>query len=561
MNRVIGKVAATEKQPTTIDEFYFWTSRDLILNPFDVVRVDNVNSSTTFGVIEEISHITDSPSYLTSFISNDFGDISASPNTQRIGMNYVKAKVVGNTKNIYIPVNDGENVGFATKEEIQQALGLDNVKNPLVCGYLEMYKNLDDDIKVKLPVHLNSKFLIGPEGAHLNISGISGLASKTSYAMFLLKSIQHEYLKAQIANDKKDDVAFVLLNVKGKDLLAIDEPNEELKDSDKAIYNDLGLDSEPFRNVKYYYPFSDDYTQNTYASKAMVEDQINQEKAYRFKYVYDDDGDEADRKNLDMLFANIDDPNQTMESIVNYVISGQGNFSNIRDWDSFQDEVAEHCKSGRGQGGEITVQSWRKFKRIISKTLSNPIFAPRVVPEKRETRIQDAIKTIRKNEVCVFDIAKLNETLQGFVFGDVMRAVYDLQLGQFEDVDEKDIPSKIVIFIDELNKYASSDVPKSSPILRQIIDISERGRSLGIILFSAEQFKSSIHERVKGNCSTHAYGRTNAIEISKNDYRFVPSVYKNMMTRLEQGEYIVQNPIFRSLLNIKFPKPLYKQFK
>ena len=50
--------------------------------------------------------------------------------------------------------------------------------------------------------------------------------------------------------------------------------------------------------------------------------------------------------------------------------------------------------------------------------------------------------------------------------------------------------------IDELNKYASTDTPKSSPILHQILDIAERGCSLGIILFSAEQFRSAIHNRV-----------------------------------------------------------------
>lgn len=160
----------------------------------------------------------------------------------------------------------------------------------------------------------------------------------------------------------------------------------------------------------------------------------------------------------------------------------------------------------------------------------------------------------------VIDIAKLDEEAQGFVFGDVMRAIYDLKLGQIEREDSE-IPSKIIIFIDELNKYGSKDVPKSSPILRQLLDITERGRSLGIILFAAEQFKSDIHDRVKGNCATHAFGRTNVIEVSKSDFQYMPSVYKSMLTRLEQGEYILQNPIFRSPLNIKFPRPLYKQFK
>lgn len=97
--------------------------------------------------------------------------------------------------------------------------------------------------------------------------------------------------------------------------------------------------------------------------------------------------------------------------------------------------------------------------------------------------------------------------------------------------------------------------------MRQVLDIAERGRSLGIVLFGAEQFKSAIHQRVTGNCSTFAYGRTNAIELTKSDYRFIPSIYKSMMARLKQGEYIIQNPVFRSLLNIMFPKPIYKQFK
>ena len=156
----------------------------------------------------------------------------------------------------------------------------------------------------------------------------------------------------------------------------------------------------------------------------------------------------------------------------------------------------------------------------------------------------------------VIDIARLDGNTQSFVFGTVARAIYDLKL----DGDRNDIPDKIILFVDELNKYASSDAPKSSPILKQLLDIAERGRSLGIILFSVEQFRSAIHDRVKGNCATQAYGRTNAIEVSKPDYRYIPKVYQNMMTRLSPGEYIISNPALRSLVNVKFPRPAYKQF-
>ena len=38
------------------------------------------------------------------------------------------------------------------------------------------------------PIYLNLDFLDGTRGAHVSISGISGVATKTSYALFLLHS-------------------------------------------------------------------------------------------------------------------------------------------------------------------------------------------------------------------------------------------------------------------------------------------------------------------------------------------------------------------------------------
>ena len=40
-NNIIGRVLATEKNPTTIDDFTFWTDPELILNPFDIVKVQH----------------------------------------------------------------------------------------------------------------------------------------------------------------------------------------------------------------------------------------------------------------------------------------------------------------------------------------------------------------------------------------------------------------------------------------------------------------------------------------------------------------------------------------
>ncbi len=551
MVKVIGKVSATEKSPSTIDEFYFWTDKKQILSPFDIVKVKHEENSTTYGVVEEISHVTDAPSHFTSYISSDFGDTDEHiGNMSRLGMNYVKARVTANTRNIYTPVLDGRQVSLCDENDIKIALGLseDDVKNPLPCGYLQMY-NGDSTVKVK--VVLNANFLLGPDGAHINISGISGLAAKTSYSMFLLKAIQEKY-----ANEGQS-VAFVFFNVKGRDLMAIDEPNVELTAKDKTIYDSLGLTGQPFENVTYYYPYSKDkVTANvqSYAKPSDVKEQVDKGHAYKYKFIYENCIDR-----LDLLLANEDDSTGTLESCVNYIINNQGPFQDVKSWNTLLEKIDE-CSRTQSSGGnknEIQVTSWRKFKRCVTKAIRNDVFGKNLSDKMREIDLTDKItNNLTKGQVMVIDIARLDDNAQSFVFGSVARAIYDMKLGS----ERNDIPKKIIMFVDELNKYASNDVPKSSPILKQLLDIAERGRSLGIVLFGVEQFRSAIHDRVKGNCATQAYGRTNAIEVSKPDYRYIPKVYQNMMTRLTPGEYIISNPALRSLINVRFPRPTYKQY-
>ncbi|MDD2503861.1 MAG: ATP-binding protein, partial [Clostridia bacterium] len=429
-----------------------------------------------------------------------------------------------------------------------------------VCGSLKMYEGTIDE--VTLPVHLNSKFIMGPEGAHLNISGISGLAAKTSYAMFLMKAIQDKYMDANMDNS----VAFVIFNVKGKDLMAIDRPNDFLsegpdeKERTFTEYGMLGLSTNPFRNVKYYIPYASAISarQSTYLPNAYIENYIGDGQLKKFKYIYSED-----KENIEMMFADIDDPAQTMESIISKIIDKDDrDFGGLSTWAEFMNQVTERAQKGStGDKGDISVLSWRKFKRVVRKAIQDDMFANSINPTKAECRLAEELKQICKNEVYVIDIAKLPEDKQAFVFGDAIRTIYNLKLGEYDAESGIEPPSKIVIFIDELNKYASKDIPKTSPILREILDVTERGRSLGVILFGAEQFRSVIHDRVTGNCATHAYGRTNSIETSTRDYGSLPSTYKNMLNRLEQGYYLIQNPIFRSLLKIKFPRPIYKQFK
>src|SRR5690606_29364893 len=99
-------------------------------------------------------------------------------------------------------------------------------------------------------VHVDGRFLLGPEAAHLIIGGRSGVAAKTSYAGVLLRS-------ALSRADEDHTVAAIVFNVKGEDLIWLDqEPEEELAltDADLAMYETMGVPATPFENVTVYSP-------------------------------------------------------------------------------------------------------------------------------------------------------------------------------------------------------------------------------------------------------------------------------------------------------------------
>ena len=51
--------------------------------------------------------------------------------------------------------------------------------------------------------------------------------------------------------------------------------------------------------------------------------------------------------------------------------------------------------------------------------------------------------------------------------------------------------------LDELNKYAPRE--GSSPIKEVLLDVAERGRSLGVILIGAQQTASEVERRIVSN--------------------------------------------------------------
>lgn len=546
--QAIGKTSATDRDPNTSDKFNFWLAPGTIVNPFDIVRVEQVShegTSETFGLVTALQHSTDSPTHLANFISSDFGELQEEPNTPRQGTTVATAAVLSNSKNIYMPVPSDKVVSFADEAGIQIALGIDTMeqKDRIPAGVIMMSNG------VAAVAYIDRRYVLGPESAHVNITGISGLATKTSYAMFLIQSILQK-----TPPEEQSKIAVIILNVKHGDLLRIDErPAKPLPVEDMELWERMGLEPKPFdpEKVHYFLPRGENGMPNSFHVPS----------PYNI-YAYDLENT-ADK--LDLLFAQVPDTYFTLESIIGEIREGIRNrepdFRDVTSWDNLLNnkplcDPTTHApvKEWRGiRGSSIGV--FRRHIRRMIKTNQSGIFVNSL--SRHEKVLGDEILRIQGGHVYVIDIARLYEHEQMLVFGDLIRSVYSLKAEPPEDRDTPP-PEKIIFFVDELNKYAPKS-DRTAPLTQNVLEIAERGRSLGIILIAAQQFMSAVHTRVTGNCATKVIGRSGSAEVMSADYSFLDKGIRSNIPHLSKGELLLSHAIYRQPVKIKFPRPAYWQ--
>lgn len=546
----VGRATATERESNSSEEFSFWTRPQRRVNPFDIVEAEHLEESSTYGLITNIFHSTDAASHLSNYISNDFGELLGEPNTPRQGTNVAKASVLSNSDDIYMPVQSEARVAFADEDGIHRALGIDAMRDKetrenrtlrVPAGLIEM-SNGEGAI-----AYLDADYVLGPESAHVNVSGISGLATKTSYMTFLIQST------LQTLN--ADDIAVILLNVKFDDLLHIDQARE-LRDTEREIWGELGLDAKPFSNVHYLLPWGSDSLRTGKSNSFGTPSPDSQLYAYPLDYT---------AARLDLLLSQVPDPADTLGAIKGEVMQGLGQnprdprWRDVRTWSNF---LAGPPLWNDGQPqklGSIRRDSVGRFLRLMRRvvlTRQSGVFVDQL--SNQQTTIEREIGDLQGGHTYVVDIARLTPDEQTLVFGDVLRTVYGLYAGD-SPLDHGDLPKKVIVFVDELNKYAPAHARgMESPILDQVLDVAERGRSFGIVLFSAQQFLSAVHSRVIGNTATKILGRTDSAELSDSAYRFLATDIRNHLTRLNKGELLLSHPIYRQPVKVRFPVPAYR---
>jgi DNA helicase HerA-like ATPase len=438
---------------------------------------------------------------------------------------------------IYVPPLPGSEARKATGAERDEALFFDQMRKRLPAGL-----SRDDE-----PFHLNLEFLDGTRGAHVNISGVSGVATKTTYATFLLYSLFNSgVLGADAANTKA-----LIFNVKGEDLLFLDHTNRDLPDDQHARYAALGLPPGAFGSVKLFAPpLRDDPNASPDVAMRQLDvtsffwtlAQFCHEELLPFLFADAED----DRQQYTMVVHNVTARLKQANAVGDGAVEIEGDV--VRTFDDLVELIEAKVDpdgmdlwAGRAIGAG-TVNAFLRRLHGARRHLRHLIRADVARPEAHKVELDSA-------QVTVVDLHNLNDRAKRFVVGVVLRRAFDRKerSGQAR-------PLQFVV-LDELNKYAPRD--GSSPIKEILLDVAERGRSLGIILIGAQQTASEVERRIVANSAIRVVGRLDTAEAARGEYGFLPPVQRQRATIIKPGTMLVSQPELPVPMVVQFPFPAW----
>jgi DNA helicase HerA-like ATPase len=527
----VGRVIGTED--STPLEFWVGVEPGQFLQLDDVVALDRVFPSgelvSIYGVVSQVRARHDGARFDSDVFLIEQGLLPAETSES--------ANVLATRfePEIFAPPRPGTPVRKAAGSERERALFFEGMTTRVPAGL-----SRSDE-----PFYINLEFIDGTRGAHVNISGVSGVATKTTYAMFLLNAL---FQSGVLGTTGFQDKALVF-NVKSEDLMYLDQPNVKLAPEQAARYRALGIEPAAFPSVEFWAP------PRPGDPNAAPQTERRHPGVHSFFWtIFEFCRDDL----LQFLFVDVSDERQQYPMVVHAVMAQlrkarklddgavtiEG--AQIRDFSGLVDFIANRLEDPETQplwaGRAITPGTTNAFIRRLHGAiphLKNLVRADVARPEEHSIT--------RQKQITVVDIHNLNQRAQRFVVGVVLYRMF-----QKKEAAGTRMPLEFIV-LDELNKYAPRE--GSSPIKEILLDVAERGRSLGMILFGAQQTASEVERRITANAAIRVVGRLDSAESGRDEYGFLPQVQRQRATIMKPGTMIVSQPELPVPMVVEFPFP------
>jgi len=581
--QIIGRVTLTTKSVAKPTEFEFWVVDDpnLHLEIGDLITVipgvfSNENKEDSFKIIGIVTDMyvtsaTETP--IEDFYSTGYGDANIEPPTARPIIRVAKATIVFRSDFKFEPPLGNWPVYKATSDEIDEAYNQEiDDEYAILAGFTW------DDKYQPVPIYIDSRYVLGYEGAHVNISGASGLATKTSYALFLIYSIMDK-----AANKNNFSVAAVLFNVKEADLMRIDEGpkdwNELFKRLNEPTIDPYDVNYRQWNKMRElgYDPFLIKSKLKFFAPPIPNNPGVpftfrNPNKSTEIYSYGLEDIVQTEGVALSSLLE-LEDLDEKTLALISSIYDEIKNNSNLDTFKKLLIYLDGISKDKERKGGSEWIQigggvhhnaTFNKVRSRLNQAINHQLKGL-LLPEEAYGK-PVPIENIKDGDIFVIDISKLHSKGQRLVFMHIYETINkileakrnkekEIKIGT-KTLNLQNFPERIIVFVDELNKFAPSGKGTFS-IKSSVVDITARGRSIGLSLIGAEQIANQIDEEILSNTSTFVVGRSHSISLRGDVFHWLQEGLKDRVMLLEKGDMILWHAIHSRPLLISFPIPIH----
>lgn len=537
----VGRVLGSD--PAHPLEFWVGVDEENYLQLDDIIAVSTYIPNddepvTVYGIVDEVRSRFEGDRF-------DSDVFRVAEGILPIGIsNAAHVRVTRNAREIYVAPKPGDLAYRAVGEALAKALYFDGMRHTFKMG---LSRQGD-------PLLGNLDFLDGTRGAHMNISGISGVATKTTYAVFLLHSLFNSDALDRLGPNSRA----IIFNVKGEDLLHLDKENVEVQDpldeDTNKKYQALNLPMSPFRDVAFWAPVYDGVGPPVPDVASRDKNEVTaffwsirrfcEEELLPFLFA------EADRETGQLQFAITVATNylkrltrqSTAPKGAGWIRIDQTRITSLEDLIDFIDERSADIFDERTRIATATVHAFIRRLRAAGRA------ADCLVRKTDSTEEEDEhLLTWDNKQVNVIHVGGLHDTAMRFVVGVTLKRLMEAKQNRRDPV--------VFVVLDELNKYAPRE--RWSPIKEIVLDIAERGRSLGLILIGAQQTASEVERRVVANASFRVVGRLDVSEAQRTEYGFLSGPARDRASILKPGSMFVLQPEIPVPLLVEFPKPAW----
>ena len=553
VEQALGRVGTPKESEATSQVFYFWAPEDRLVEKTQLVHaVSGIGDQLVhfYGLVSEVFRRSRRGSMLEEADRFD-GRPDESLHVQSRGVTYAQVRVLAAEPNFFTPPREESLVYPAIEEHARRAYGVDRMGKPLCIG---MIRNGGDQVAGQAFIDLD--YLLGTLGGHMNVGGIAGVGTKSSFLTIALSQILRwcdDYAALHPSDPDHPQVKGVILNVKGFDLFWLDHWSTEFTLEDREMWQSMGVNEPRPLSCDFHAP-QEPGTDNArdvgrpgvQPYSWTLEDVLLTDL---FEYIFAE-GDRED-DNFALLVADVQrilvrewrDDSGIRRRQLNK--EAPRTFDELFKW--FEDGLGDNPDTNflrllRGQHHPGTLRRFfRRLRRVVYE--SSGIFRIDVGPS-HPLDLND----FKVGSATVVDIASLPDNhLQRFVVAALLKQAKDLQ------TSGKVVRGMHYLFLlDELNRFAPRG--NTDPITKLLEEVAGELRSRGVILVGAQQQASLVSARVVENSSIRVLGRTGGHELDASVYSFLPQEMRDYVQKLDSPDKVVFQPSFREPMNVRVPR-------